>query len=55
MKLPALLFSLLAAAAAADAPAPFRDGEVLRYNVNWPSGLTLGEVQFSAKSAPGLA
>jgi hypothetical protein len=51
-----LLLALLAAALVASAqPLPFRDGEVLRYNVNWPSGLTLGEVQFTAKSAPGLA
>lgn len=46
---------LLALAPAAAQQVPFRDGEVLRYNVNWPSGLSLGEVQFTAKSAPGLA
>jgi len=29
---------------------PFQD-EALRYNVNWPSGLSLGEVTFSARHA----
>ena len=47
---------LLAAAGifpvAADAPSPFLD-ETLHYTVNWPSGLSLGEGQMSAKLIRG--
>lgn len=31
-------------------PAPFKNGETLRYDIVWPSGLRLGEAQFSANS-----
>jgi hypothetical protein len=38
---------------AADAPTGFPFGdETLRYSVNWPSGLSLGEGQFRAKRVP---
>lgn len=52
-----LLFMLPAAGAE---PAPAFDGEKLIYNVNWPSGLSLGEAHMDARrgaaqegSAPG--
>jgi Protein of unknown function (DUF3108) len=34
------------AATAAPASAPTFDNELLRYSINWPSGLSLGEAQF---------
>lgn len=43
----ALIF-LLAAAAAAQSPLPFSDGEELRYRISYPSGLGLGEATMSA-------
>ena len=56
-----LLGSLLAAigpwcAAQADpenaaGPTPFQNGERLRYEVVWPSGLSLGEAEFSASTS----
>src|SRR5258708_3593547 len=36
------------AATAAPASAPTFDGETLRYSINWPSGLSLGEAQIHA-------
>ena len=42
-------------AAASGQNAIFKDGEVLRYNVNWPSGLSLGETQFTARRVSGLS
>ena len=33
--------------------APFQSGEILRYDVVWPSGLTLGEARFSAQAQTG--
>ncbi len=48
------LILLLSAAVAAEQP-PMKpsgirfDGETLRYNINWPSGLSLGEVSLSAQ------
>ena len=35
------------------AAAPFASGERLRYEVVWPSGLSLGEAEFSAHSTTG--
>ena len=45
-------FVLLCALTAAAAPsaAPIFENEQLHYNINWPSGLGLGEAQFSASS-----
>lgn len=43
---PLLLLAALAMAAPASAPA--FENEHLRYNINWPSGLSLGEAQLSA-------
>ena len=34
-------------------PSPFQSGEVLRYEVVWPSGLTLGEAEFRAQAQTG--
>jgi len=39
---------ILAAVASAQTGFPFTD-ETLRYNINWPSGLSLGEAVFNAK------
>jgi len=50
-----LLFCALLATAAFGQQAPFKDGEILRYTVNWPSGLSLGEAQFTARRVSGLA
>lgn len=49
-----LCLALVAAAAPAEnsAPTPFKAGEVLRYEVVWPSGLSLGEATFKANSRP---
>jgi len=46
---PLILLSVAALAFAADSPTgfPFSD-ETLRYQVNWPSGLSLGEVNLTA-------
>jgi hypothetical protein len=51
--LPACL--VLAAAGAAAQPGIPPSGEVLTYEVNWPSGLSLGEAQFKAGPAAGAA
>jgi hypothetical protein len=40
-------------ATAAAQPMPFPNGEILRYNANWPSGLSLGESQLTARQTPG--
>lgn len=32
--------------------APFSDGEVLTYEITWPSGLSLGETSFTARATP---
>lgn len=42
---------LATAAAAPPAASPVFDNEQLHYNVNWPSGLTLGEATLSASSS----
>src|SRR5690242_10701057 len=44
------LFFLLAAPVFAQKGFPFQD-ETLRYSINWPSGLSLGEATFSARHA----
>ncbi len=46
---PLLLLAALAMAAPTSAPA--FENEHLRYNINWPSGLSLGEAQLSATSS----
>jgi hypothetical protein len=45
-----LLACLLAPVAAASEVVPFASGERLVYEITWPSGLSLGEVEFSAQS-----
>lgn len=35
------------------APPPFKSGERLRYEVVWPSGLSLGEAEFTAQAKTG--
>ncbi len=45
---PILLFAALAAAAPASSPVV--PNEQLRYTINWPSGLSLGEAELSASS-----
>lgn len=45
-----LLACLSAPRAAATESVPFSSGEVLTYEVTWPSGLSLGEVEFRAES-----
>jgi len=40
---------LTLAAAGASHHVPFAEDEVLRYSVNWPSGLSLGECEISAR------
>lgn len=51
MKLPLALACLVLVPAAAQ-NMPFPNGEVLRYTANWPSGLSLGEAQLSARQTP---
>ena len=46
---PLLLLAAFAMAAPASAPAV--ENERLHYNINWPSGLSLGEAQLSASSS----
>ena len=48
---PLLLLAALATAAPSSAPA--FENEQLRYSINWPSGLSLGEAQISATSSKG--
>jgi len=49
----ALIAAGLTALAAPPAAAPTFDGETLRYSINWPSGLSLGEAQFhSTRTKP---
>ena len=45
--------ALLLGAPETTAPTPFQSGEVLHYDVVWPSGLTLGEGKFSAQAETG--
>jgi len=47
MVCPTLLMWAAVVLAAAPASAPTFDGESLHYNINWPSGLSLGEAQLS--------
>jgi hypothetical protein len=52
------LFAAAIAISAAPAGAPVFENEQLRYNINWPSGLSLGEAQLRAsmsKPAPDAA
>ena len=42
-----------AATAETPAPTPFKPGERLRYEVVWPSGLSLGEAEFTAATEQG--
>lgn len=51
---PALL-SLALMSGAAPANAPSFENEQLRYNVNWPSGLSLGEAELAASSTKSTA
>jgi hypothetical protein len=45
---------LLSAGSGSGQPAPAFHGESLNYNLNWPSGLSLGEAQIGAsRAAPG--
>lgn len=44
-----LLACLVAPSAAASETVPFASGEVLVYEITWPSGLSLGEVEFRAQ------
>lgn len=48
----AAAFLLLPAAQATEAM-PFASGEKLVYEINWPSGLSLGEVEFQANNVTG--
>ncbi len=53
-----MLFAAAIAIVAAPAGAPVVENEQLRYNINWPSGLSLGEAQLRAsmsKAAPDAA
>lgn len=53
----AVLLLVLAAGSGAQ-EVPFPEEEILRYSVNWPSGLSLGECEMSARlvrGAPGEA
>lgn len=45
------LLLLAALAMAAPTSAPILENEQLHYNINWPSGLSLGEAQLSASSS----
>ena len=49
----ALPATLQPATAETPAPTPFRPGERLRYEVVWPSGLSLGEAEFVANAQQG--
>lgn len=49
----ALPAAMMPATAETPAPTPFRPGERLRYEVVWPSGLSLGEADFSATTEQG--
>lgn len=49
----ALPAALRPATAETPAPTPFKPGERLRYEVVWPSGLSLGEAEFSANVEQG--
>ena len=49
LPIPWLAAFALVAAPAGNPPVP---NEGLRYNINWPSGLSLGEAQLSAASSP---
>ena len=49
----ALAPAVLAAAPESSTPPPFQSGETLRYEVVWPSGLTLGEAEFRAQADTG--
>jgi uncharacterized protein DUF3108 len=44
----AMLFAAAIAISAAPASAPVIENEQVRYNINWPSGLSLGEAQLRA-------
>jgi len=46
-----MLFAAVLAVSAAPAGAPVFENEQHRYNINWPSGLSLGEAQLSASMA----
>jgi len=46
-----LLLLLAAFAGAVPSSAPIFDNEQLRYSINWPSGLSLGEAQLNATSS----
>jgi hypothetical protein len=50
VKIIAIFLLLGLGAIAADSTLP---NEVLRYSVNWPTGVSLGEAQLSASSSPG--
>ena len=45
------LIALALCMTAAGQPADQATEEVLSYSINWPSGLSLGEAQFTAKPA----
>ncbi|MEZ5362706.1 MAG: DUF3108 domain-containing protein [Bryobacterales bacterium] len=49
----ALPAALKPATAETPAPTPFKPGERLRYEVVWPSGLSLGEAEFVANTEQG--
>ncbi len=49
----ALPAALRPATAETPEPTPFRAGERLRYEIVWPSGLSLGEADFSASTEQG--
>ncbi len=46
-----VLFLVCSSAASAQKGFPFQD-ETLRYSINWPSGLSLGDATFSAAHSP---
>jgi hypothetical protein len=46
-----ILFVTVLASSAAPAGAPVFENEQLHYNINWPSGLSLGEAQLRATSS----
>ena len=54
MRGPILLFAALAMAAA-PASSPVVQNEQVHYNINWPSGLSLGEAELSASSSAASA
>lgn len=56
--MPVIAVAVLSATAAfaepaSSGPVPFQSGEILRYDVVWPSGLTLGEAEFRAQAQTG--